>query len=582
MLTLDKFEIEVKKLNYLYDNLLTSLIGVFGLSLIIAVSLYQVVEPDRLFLWFSFHTLLVFVRYYILNSYKKVTITEKNYTKYYQLFFTTAILHSLIWGSIPIVIFPSDIEHQMMLMFFVAGLTAGTAVSLSPKIQIFSIYILFALLPFVAYYFINDSNVSSFFGIALLFYIIILFKIAKQSSQNIHSNIYLALKNKSLVEQLEEKIVDADAANKAKSEFLSVMSHEIRTPLNAIIGFVQILKRIELDVKKLKYLTTIDKSSKVLINIINDILDLSKIESGKFTLEMTQFNPKNEFTSIYELFEQNALDKNITFINSISSTLPVYISTDVLRIKQIISNLLSNAIKFTPSGKYVELIIDYDKETSKLFVAIKDEGIGISKENILYITQAFTQADSSTARKYGGTGLGLSIVSNILRLLGSELKIQSTLNEGSTFSFELPIHVIKDFQEDVCELYENLIFPNMHILVAEDNMTNQMLIKILLEDMQIKVTIANDGLEAEEMFKKTRFNLVLMDIDMPNKNGIDAMLSIKEYEIENERKTPIIALTANVISGDREKYLEKGFDGYLEKPIDTQELTKTLKKFFAN
>jgi signal transduction histidine kinase/CheY-like chemotaxis protein len=582
MLTLDKFEIEVKKLNYLYDNLLTSLIGIFGLSLIIAVSLYQVVEPDRLLLWLMLHTFLVFVRYFILNSYKKITITENNYTRYYQLFFITSILHAIIWGSIPIMIFPPDIEHQMMLMFFVSGLTAATAVSLSPKIQIFSIYILCALLPFAAYYLLHDSSVSSFFATALIFYIVILFKMAKQSSQNIHSNIYLALKNKSLVEQLEEKIVDADAANKAKSEFLSVMSHEIRTPLNAIIGFVQILKKIEQDVKKLKYLTTIDQSSKVLINVINDVLDISKIESGKFTLEMTQFNPKNEFTSIYELFEQNALDKNITFINSISSSLPVCISTDVLRVKQIISNLLSNAIKFTPSDKQVELVISYNKESSKLFVAVKDEGIGISKENISYVTQAFTQADSSTARKYGGTGLGLSIVSNILQIFGSKLKIESTLNEGSTFSFELPIHVIKDFQEDICELYEDLVFPNKHILVAEDNPTNQMLVKILLEEMMIRVTIAKDGVEAEEMFKTVKADLVLMDIDMPNKNGLDAMLSIKKFEREKKNKTPIIALTANVISGDREKYLEKGFDGYLEKPIDTQELTKTLSKFFAN
>lgn len=380
--------------------------------------------------------------------------------------------------------------------------------------------------------------------------------------------------------ELEMANKQAKEASKAKSDFLSVMSHEIRTPLNAILGFIRILKDKEDDKQKYKFLDTIDKSSKTLTNIINDILDISKIESGNFTLEMVHFNPTDEFNSVMHLFEQAAEDKEIQLINSISNDLPQFVSSDILRIKQIISNLLSNAIKFTPAHKKIEFKVDYNKDISALCVSIKDEGIGIAKEKLESIIQPFSQADSSIARQYGGTGLGLSIVEKLLELLGTKLHIKSKVNKGSTFSFEIVVRELHDIDEEEGEeTQEDLDFNGMKILVADDNKTNQLLIETILEEMNIDVTIANDGVEAEELFKTNNFYMVLMDINMPRKDGIEAMKSIKKFEKSKRANTPIIALTANSLSGDKEKYISYGFDNYLAKPIDMKELTQILRSY---
>jgi len=360
------------------------------------------------------------------------------------------------------------------------------------------------------------------------------------------------------------------------------MSHEIRTPLNAIMGFVQILKKGEDNRRKFKYLDIIDKSSALLTNVINDILDISKIESGKFNLVSEVFNPKEEFNSLYLLFEQNALEKGIYLINSISPEMPNALHGDILRIKQITSNLLSNAIKFTPRGKKVEFFVRYDKTTTLLSVKVIDEGIGISQENIKNISQAFVQADSAIAREYGGTGLGLSIATKLLHLFNSKLKIESVLNHGSIFSFEinLPFNEEKHEEEKKDDRIE-ASFEGKKILVAEDNRTNQMLIALILDELGIDISMANDGVEAEKIFEIDKFDLVLIDINMPKKNGQEAMKGIKKYEkLQGLISTPIVALTANAVNGDRENYLDAGFDEYLAKPIDSSELLRVLTKFF--
>ena len=391
--------------------------------------------------------------------------------------------------------------------------------------------------------------------------------ISLQQEQLRNMNLELEIANKKAV-----------AANEAKSSFLSVMSHEIRTPLNAILGFITILKNKEDDPKKYKFLDTIDKSSKTLTNIINDILDINKIESGNFELEMRSFKPEDEFNSLIHLFTQNASQKEIHLINNISSNLPEFICSDILRIKQIISNLLSNAIKFTPAHKNIIFTVSYNKNNSLLSFSLKDEGIGISKENIQRITQAFIQADNSVARRFGGTGLGLSIVEKLLELFGSKLHIQSELGCGSTFSFDIKVKEAS-YPEQNEETIQNLDFHRKKVLVADDSQTNLFLIETILEEMNIEVTLAKDGVQAIDMFKNDRFNLILMDINMPNKNGIEAMQSIQKFEKLRRSPTPIIALTANSLDGDKQKYMSYGFDDYLTKPIDMKNFIKTLQNY---
>ena len=375
---------------------------------------------------------------------------------------------------------------------------------------------------------------------------------------------------------LESQVLELKTAIEAKSSFLANMSHEIRTPLNAILGFVNILKESIKNKENKKYLTIIDNSSNHLLGVIDDILDFTKIENGKLKIESIDFNVKKEFQSTIGLFSAKASESNISLKINIDKDLPKYLNGDALRIKQIISNLLSNAIKFTNNGKNIYLDISY--KNNILNVSVKDEGIGISKDKAKAIFEAFSQADNSTTRRYGGTGLGLSISIKLISLMDGELKLKSEVGIGSEFYFNLPLQIGNKIKKSSNQ-NNNQTF-NGNILVVEDNKANQMFMKVLLKKMNLKFDIVNDGLEALEQFKINKYNIIFMDENMPNMNGIEATKQILEIEnIYQLLHTPIIALTANSLKGDRERFLENGMDEYLAKPINKDKLIEMLVKF---
>lgn len=578
---MDDLSVKIKKLNYLYDNSRSSMAGVIGIATVVFFTLYGEVDNTNLAIWYAFSVSISIFRLSLLKKYNNTVITEQNIKKYTYIFSLFVYLTAISWAIIPFYILPENILYFIFVIIMIGGLTSGASISLAINNTLYKTFTLITLLPYIITLYFLDNEISTPILITLILYLIFTSSMSKKMSFILNNSIDLTYKNKNLIKELKKKAIEAEKASEAKSNFLSTMSHEIRTPLNAIIGFIKLLTKTEKDSTRLKYLNTIDQSSHSLLNVINDILDFSKIESGKFRLDFTEFDPKKELTDIYELYSEVASEGGVTLINSISDDLPKNIKTDKLRLKQIISNLVSNAIKFTPENKNVEFIAKFNKDNSSLYIEIKDEGIGIEKEKISLITDEFTQADNTTARKYGGTGLGLSIVLKLLKLLKSELHIDSEVDKGSRFYFNLQVNVL-DAKEEIIEAEdENINFENKYILVAEDNKTNQMLIKLLLEDIGIDVKIANDGSEAEKFFKENKFDLVLMDINMPNKNGIEAMKSINEYQKNNENKVAIIALTANSVSGDREKYLDYGFENYLAKPIDTKQLIFVLKKYLT-
>ena len=366
--------------------------------------------------------------------------------------------------------------------------------------------------------------------------------------------------------KINEHIQEIERLSKVKSEFLANMSHEIRTPLNAILGFIKIMKD-EDDGKFAKYLNIIDSSSQTLLTIINDILDLSKIEAGKLKIEFIDFHSEELFTAI-ELFEQKAKEKSIDykikFIN-----VPEFLYSDIHRLKQIISNLISNAIKFTPENKKVEVTIEYNNEN--LYVEVADEGIGIPKEKLTTIFDAFSQADASTTRQFGGTGLGLTISYRLVDMLGGKLKVESELNKGSKFFFSIPIKQGKNFTSNKIN---SINLKNLKILLAEDNQANQMFMKIILDKLNITYDIANNGLEAVKLAQKNSYDLILMDINMPIMGGEEATKEIRKFN-----NIPIIALTANSLDGDKEKFLKAGMNDYLSKPLDIEKLKNILHKY---
>jgi len=369
----------------------------------------------------------------------------------------------------------------------------------------------------------------------------------------------------------------AEEATAQKSRFLANMSHEIRTPLNAISGFIKLLEEEESDPRKQKYLKTIKGASESLLQIINDILDISKIESGKLTIEPYNFNPYEDLIMIAELFQAKAAEKKIVFQIRYNNDMPTILYGDALRIKQIFSNLLSNAIKFTPEGKKVKCVIWY--KNGYLNIKVKDYGIGISKEKQKHIFEPFMQADGSTERTYGGSGLGLAISLELTKMLGGSLTLKSIEGVGSTFTLALPL-------EEGMESEEASLSPSGpeqgHVLIVEDYEANRMFLGIILENAGLTYETASDGKEAVEKFLSGTYDLILMDENMPKMSGIEALKEIRKIEADTQREhTPVISLTANALQGDRERFIEAGFDDYLSKPVDPDDLMEIMGRLLS-
>ena len=380
---------------------------------------------------------------------------------------------------------------------------------------------------------------------------------------------------KSINDDLARAKIIAEKADEQKSRFLANMSHEIRTPLSAIIGFIKLLEENETDDTKQKYLKIIKNSSESLLQIINDILDLSKIECGKLNIEPYNFNPYEDLIMIAELFQAKAAEKKIVFQIRYNNYMPQILYGDALRIKQIFSNLLSNAIKFTPESSKVKCVIWY--KNGYLNIKVKDYGIGISEEKQKVIFESFAQADTNIARVYGGTGLGLSISLELAKLLGGDLRLKSRLGKGSIFTLSIPIEQGKEIKDSKNEHNK---LPESHILIAEDYEANRMFLGIVLENAGLTYEMAENGVEALEKFKTGKYDLILMDENMPEMNGSDALREILKIEsAENRSHTPIVSLTANAFKGDKERILSAGYDDYLSKPVDPNELLTAIGNF---
>ncbi|SMN17441.1 Sensory box histidine kinase/response regulator [uncultured Candidatus Thioglobus sp.] len=397
------------------------------------------------------------------------------------------------------------------------------------------------------------------------------------SVQACYANQQLINKEK----ELQQSLLDLEKAQIYKDKFLANMSHEIRTPLNGIIGFTEQLIDTKLSKKQQEYINIINQSSLTLTGIINDILDFSKIESGKLELEYLPINLKETLQSTAELFKCRASEKDILLICTYSNEIEQTVLTDSLRIKQILNNLLSNAIKFTNPGGEVHINIDFKAQTSTQLIlkfTVTDNGIGIKKDRQIHIFNPFHQLNKSTYRKYGGTGLGLSISKQLVQLMGGDLYFSSQENIGSSFHFELSFEKTKQKikEKDKKITLDKPYMKNKKILLAEDNLVNQMLMKSILGKTKAQLEIVENGALAVEAYKKKTYDLILMDINMPIMNGIEALNKIKS---DPGYSVPIVAITANALIGDKERYIANGMDDCITKPIQLKELSRIFDTY---
>ncbi|TGM02223.1 ATP-binding protein [Leptospira jelokensis] len=402
------------------------------------------------------------------------------------------------------------------------------------------------------------------------------------------------IREKLLREQMiiaKERESEAKKASQAKTDFLASMSHEIRTPLNAILGMADTLNETELSEEQTEYLTVLRNSGRALYNIINDILDFSRIESGKLEMESVTFSIHDLMKETISLFLMKAKSKGIHISHSISKEISPMIKGDSTRIQQILINLIGNAMKFTEKGSiFIKLMLNEDK--SHLVFEIEDTGIGIPNDKLQSIFESFTQVDSSTTRKYGGTGLGLSITKKLILLMNGTISVQSEIGKGSTFHIEIPYEGLLHRESNQnqhwldLELPDPENFPPCKILLAEDSDENVFIIKTFLRKYPIQLEVAQNGKEAFDKFQSGNYDLVLMDMQMPEMDGMEATKQIRIHEqVKSKNKsgeTPIIAISANVQKEEIKKSFLAGITSYLAKPVRKIEILKLIYFYIAH
>ena len=396
-------------------------------------------------------------------------------------------------------------------------------------------------------------------------------------------------KNANLIMALETEKQKTIQAAKIKEQFLANMSHEIRTPINAITGFTNLLGKTTLDSQQNEFVYLIKTASVNLHSVINDILDISKLEAGMTQISNTTFNLKDFLADIELLFSHQSKQKNIKLISNIGADLPNVVIGDSEKLNQILLNLLSNALKFTPEQGTITItasLLDKNETKCNVNFSIKDSGIGIPQNKLKSIFERFEQADSETTRNYGGTGLGLAIVKKLVTIQGGDIVLESEEGKGSDFKVTIPFELATlsaeelKVKKDEMKTSTNITFKaTIKILAAEDNQMNQLLLNYLFKQWNLDLTIAKNGSEALDYLKVNKYDLIFLDVQMPVMDGYTA---VRKLRAELQLNTPVIAMTAHAMPGEKEKCIALGMNDYLPKPLIEEDLIAMLKKYLPD
>ena len=564
----------------LVTNILGIMMDIFGyfvFQIFGSVSLISIII-SKLYLVYYFVWAMMFLIYIFVISFRNKTIeffSKKTNITYIILFIVTI--------SIIILLLPIDITYKDNIAY-----SSGASVNF--------VYLLSFISSFIMFYCLirNIKKISTKEYIPLLTFLSlsIVCMIIQKTYPEItlmllcHTVVtclmYFTIENPDvkLIKELEIAKESAEKANMAKSEFLSSMSHELRTPLNAIVCFSELLTSKEnLDNESKDFAKDIVSASHNLLELVNGVLDISKIEAGKMEVVNREYNAKELFGSLSTMVIPRIGDKPITFTSHLASDMPLNLIGDTTKVKQIILNLLTNAVKYTDTGNIdysVECLNDFKNKKCHLFVSVKDTGRGIKKEDIDKLFLKFERLDEDRNTTIEGTGLGLAITQSLAELMGGKITVISEYGKGSTFKFVFVQEIGSDtFVKREKSTSQFNSFNGKRVLVVDDSKLNLKVAVNVLKPFNLDISTCTSGAECIELCNKENYDIILMDIMMPNMNGIECMNKLKKLDINSK----IIALTADAISGQEEKYISEGFDGYLSKPIDKDKLNKILNKY---
>ena len=569
----------LKQIKIVNESLKHTILTTVILGGVLALQVYKELNGTFLTVWSTLLIVSIIIRTFLLVVVKKDPPNGNNIQKWVNLNFLNTGLSAIIYGIVAgSTYFMTDQVAITIVYIIIAGVTAGAASTYGALRYLSTVFIFPVIIPLtLANLVVGDLNHIILALITVLFCYVIY-----STSTNLYKTFLNTLEQNIVIEDLTEEKVRMEEMAKLKSDFFASMSHEIRTPLNGVVGLVELLIETKIDRTQKDYLTTIRKSSDDLLNIINDVLDLSKIESDKLELLPKKTNLPDFLKRMIVLFSQRAKDKNINLKLTVDDNLPNYIFFDEHRLSQITTNLLSNAIKFTNKGTVhlsVEVLIQSNNSV-KLKFKVEDTGIGIPAEKQSIIFNKYDQIANSTNYLITqvGTGLGLSIANKLVKLMNGDIGVYSKPKQGSTFWFTIEMPKFQSFLPiNVKERNHSNKF-SLNVLLVDDRDVNLKVARLMLQKMGCKVTLATNGEEAISIYKEkpSFFDLIIMDIQMPVMDGITATKKLREMYPND--LAPVCGLSAQIVKNLHKSPEELGFDLYLNKPLTLDSLNVALKQ----